>query len=451
MEKSVYIFGHKNPDTDAIVSSLALAELKKHTGEQGVNYVSCRCGHLNAQTAYILKKFGVQPPLYFSNLSPCVKYYMANDFCTVTQDKSVLYAITRLDLPHYRAIPVVDEAGKYKALLHYSEIAQNFVAILNGESEITSQIYIDEKLLRNVSVLNMADETVPCVHADDSLGKVTPLLQSSPIRRLPVVDDEQRVIGVISEHDLTRPPKVEIILVDHNEMMQAVDGVEHYKIVEVIDHHKINPMSTTSPISFINKPIGSTSTIVYTMFKEAGIEIPIDIASILLCGILSDTLILQSATTTDIDKTCVKSLARLTGLNAQKLGEEILEAGSHIAGRKATDIICQDMKEYKDHNTQYSISQIEVTSLGEVLDRKAEFMKALTDKRQGVKAAFCAILVTDITQLSSILLISSDEKFLPYITFPKLEDEVYWLKGVVSRKKQLLPLMTEILDAYARQ
>ena len=290
--------------------------------------------------------------------------------------------------------------------------------------------------------------TKQCTKYIDTISKIKNVMQDSPIRRLPVVDENEKVIGIISEHDLTNEPNIELILVDHNEMSQAVEGLEHYKVTEVIDHHRIGSISTSYPITFINKPVGSTSTIIATLYQEA--KIPKDIASLLLCGILSDTLILQSTTTTELDRQTAEYLANITDLEIQSLGKEIITAGSGIKGRTATEVIHQDMKEYQEEKGSYTVSQIEVSDVKEVLDRKEEFMTELELERRGNKAIFAALLVTDITQLSSVLLIAANPKFEPFITFPKMEDHAYFLKDVVSRKKQLVPLLTEQVENYER-
>ncbi|MBQ5632797.1 MAG: DHH family phosphoesterase, partial [Treponema sp.] len=288
------------------------------------------------------------------------------------------------------------------------------------------------------------------VRPEDTISKIRQVLQDSPIRRLPVVDANNKVIGIISEHDLTNEPNIQIILVDHNELSQAVEGIENYKIQEVIDHHRIGPLSTTYPITFINKPIGSTSTLIATLYQEQKVPIPKDIASLLLCGILSDTLMLQSTTTTDIDRQTAEYLSNITDLDIQTLGLEILTAGSRIKGRTATEVIHQDMKEYREEKAIYTVSQIEVGNLKEILDRKKEFLAELEIERRANKAIFAALLVTDITQLSSILLMSTDENFKQFVTFPPLENDIYFLKDVVSRKKQLIPLITEQVENFER-
>lgn len=549
MKKIIYILGHKNPDTDSAVSATAYATLKKLQGFN--NYVAARAGHFNPQTDYIYKKFNVPFPKYVPDLIPKVNYYMNDDFDTVEKDRSVWFAIGKMDSAKSRALPVVDKDNKYLSLFHYSHFAQKLLKILNPEHKIRistsialiiktmnaqaavafnqeeifsarilvgsssensfkkqleesnienaivitsdrEEIYkiciekkvklliitsgfslsneLKEKARQNgVSVIMspyatsqtvmmivystpvsfMSDHEIQAVHKADTISKIRPILQQSTIRRLPVVDNENRVIGIISEHDFTNEPNVQVILVDHNELSQAVEGIEHYKIQEVIDHHRIGPLSTTYPITFINKPVGSTSTLIAGLYQDAKIEIPKEIASLLLCGILSDTLILQSTTTTQIDIKTAELLSCKTGLNIQELGKEILTAGSRIEGRSVSEIIHQDMKEYRENKHTYTVSQIEVGNLEVLLERKEEFLNELEAERKGNKAVFAALLVTDITQLSSILLISCEENFVSFINFPKLEDKIYFLKDVVSRKKQLIPLLSEQIENYS--
>lgn len=550
MNKTVYIFGHKNPDTDSIVSATAYAKLKQLQGFD--NYKAARAGHFNPQTDYIYKRFNVESPKYLSNLTPKVEYFMQDTTETVREDDSVWAAIAKMQASNLRALPVVDSEGHYKSLLHYSAFAQKLLILLNPELKTNISTSIDliiktmnaqplvvnnqndifkasilaggasdetfkemlearssenlivitsdrekiyelciekkiklliitsgfilskelkEKAKKNgVSVIMspyttsdtvmmiaystpvsmMADPEVPAVLPGDTISKIRGILLESPIRRLPVVDSDNKVIGIISEHDLTNEPNIRLVLVDHNELTQAVEGVEHYKIQEVIDHHRIGPLSTAYPITFINKPIGSTSTIITTLYQEAKIPIPKDIASLLLCGILSDTLILKSTTTTEVDRQTAEYLANITDLDIETIGHEILTAGSRIKGRTANQVIHQDMKEYKEAKNSYTVSQIEVGNLKEIMERKNEFLEELEIERRANKALFSALLVTDITQLSSILLIEYDPKFESFITFQRQEKNVYFLKDVVSRKKQLIPLITEQVENFEK-
>jgi manganese-dependent inorganic pyrophosphatase len=218
----------------------------------------------------------------------------------------------------------------------------------------------------------------------------------------------------------------------------------------VIDHHRIGAIPTKNPITFINRPVGSTATQIAGLYKEYKIPIPKDIASLLLCGILSDTLILQSATTTDVDRDIAEYLSDITDLDIKQLGNEILIAGSNVSGRDAGELVRQDLKEYTEGKVTYTVSQIEVGSTKEVLNRKNDFLKELEIESRSRKALFSCLLVTDITTLSSILLIHCEPKFEQFITFPKQEDNTYYLQGVVSRKKQLIPLITEQVVNYLK-
>lgn len=549
MEKTVYIIGHRNPDTDSVAAAVGYAALKNLLGFS--NYKAARAGHLNPQTAYIFDKFKFARPEYIPDLIPKVKYYMPKEFQTVNESVAVWDALSRMESSGFRVLPVVGSDGTYKSLLHYSGFAQSILTVLNPEkprplstsieliqktlnaqpiilngcvSEIkkysilvgssslesfakhleshatenvaviasnredllkltiehdvkllilTSGFVLNKELRRlaeehNVSVIIspystsptsmliaysmpvsvIADTDIHPVHPNDTISKIQATLKSSPCRYLPVVDADEKVVGIISEHDLVLEPNIELVLVDHNEMSQAVSGIENYKITEVIDHHRIGTLSTKYPITFINKPVGSTSTLIANLFREYRVSMPKDIASLLLCGILSDTLILQSTTTTDTDREVAEYLSGIANLEVKELGEEILLAGSKISGRNAGELIQQDMKEYTEGKISYSISQIEVGNTKEILDRKSEFLAELQQERRGKKALFTGILVTDITQLSSVLLIDSDDSFKPFITFPKLEENVYFLQGVVSRKKQLVPLITEQVANY---
>ena len=299
-----------------------------------------------------------------------------------------------------------------------------------------------------VSVIG--DSEIRPVYENDTVSKIKEILFNSQIKYLPVVDTDNKVVGIISEHDLLRQPNVEVCLVDHNEPSQAVEGLDHYKILEIIDHHRLGNLSTKYPITFINKPVGSTATLITGLYREAKIPIPKDIASLLLCGILSDTLILKSATVTQADIDTAEYLSDLADLDIQTLGNEIILAGSRIGNRAAGELVRQDMKEYTEGKAVYTVSQIEVGSTKEILDRKAEFFKELEIERRSRKGLFSCLLVTDITTLSSILLIDCEEEFISFINWPKQDDHIYFLQGVVSRKKQLVPLITEVVLNYLK-
>ena len=548
MKSTTYIFGHRNPDTDAVVSAVAFERLKNLLGE--TEYKAARAGKLAPQTEYIFKRFNVTPPEFIPDMTPKVKYFMSENFVSVNEKMSLWSAAGKMQKNEHKALCIVDDGGKYKSLLHYNVFARNVLSILNPEHHLsvntsisliketlnaqplilsnedeivkitmivgaasfesfkkTLEAHLSERVIvitgdrdeihqfciekkihgliitggklpkkeiiekarkTGISVLIstfdtastamlfsysspvsvMSDYEIKAVNPMDEVSKIRPALHKSPSHSLPVVDDSGILVGIISENDLLQEPKVQISLVDHNEMSQAVEGIENYKIREIIDHHKIGAVSTKYPITFINRPVGSTSTQIANMFREHKISIPLDIAQILLCGILSDTLILQSATTTDVDREVAEYLSGITDLDIQTLGKEIISAGSHIGDRTASDVINQDMKEYKEGKITYTASQIEVDNPFEILGRKAEFLEELEIARRAHAGLFSVLLVTDITKLSSYMLIASDEKFTPFVNFPKTEESVYYLKDIVSRKKQLIPLLTEAIEHF---
>lgn len=319
---------------------------------------------------------------------------------------------------------------------------QNRVSLLSGhDSTVTTAMLVEY----SSPVSSIVDTKILPVNENDTVQRIKEPLSQSPARCLPVVDDDFKVLGLISESDLLHEPNIEVILVDHNEPQQAVEGIENYTIQEIIDHHRINTFATRTPINFINKVVGSTSSIITNMYRDSRVPIPRDIASILLCGILSDTLVLKSTTTTEYDVLTADYLSNITELDIQALGADIIKSGSHIQGRSAEAVIHQDMKEYSEGKYKYSVSQIEVDGTEEILGRKKEFLNALEAERKGKDALFCALLVTDITQLSSLMFVASDPEFEAVIHFPRKEECIYYMKDIVSRKKQLIPLLSEMI------
>lgn len=546
--KKILIFGHKNPDTDSIVSSTALEFLKKKMGFE--HYSACRAGHLNPQTDYIYKKFGISTPLFIPDLLPKVEYFMHKGAITTGENESIWNAVSKMRDKKVNVLPVVDKSGLYKGLISsdliFKSIFDNFdpmhhlslftsakllketlkasflsghnldsqrefkiilastsfssfsntlkshlsqpIIVVTGDREDIQLFCLENKvdiliitgsrtpgpkvielakkigttiilsplntsstsmlIMYSVPVFKVANTSLKALHAKDLLTNVKKEILSSPLRLLPVVDDENKVIGIMSEIDLHNEPDLEIALVDHNELSQAVDGIENYTITEIIDHHRIGPAPTKSPITFINMPLGSTSTIISKLFIENKIEIPVKIASLLLSGILSDTLILKSATTTQTDVEIAKILGKITGLEIQSFGEEIIKAGSRIKDRTALQIIAQDLKEYTEAGETFTVSQIEVDGTQEILRRKEEFIAQLEEQKKERKALFSALLVTDISNLNSLMLIAGEKKFMDFLHFPKVEEQIFFLKDVVSRKKQLIPIIGELIGEF---
>ncbi|TAH54558.1 MAG: putative manganese-dependent inorganic diphosphatase [Treponema sp.] len=547
-DKKIYVIGHRNPDTDSIVSAAAYTALKQAQGQK--NCFAARAGKPTPQTDYIFNRFKVPLPEFIPDLVPKVAYYYNPNILTINAETSLWEAMETLEKNEIRALPVIDSNGRYHSLLHYSSFAQKVLKMINPQQKTVIQTSIElltsvlhtqalivhrekeikkspiviaaaefdtfcehlgahipentivisgnrldiqkkaidsgvraliitngnilskelreEAEKKNVSVLIspydtastalliiysmpvscMSNTEVKPVNRNDPSRKVAAILADAPGKSLPVVDDDAVVIGVVSESDLYRDANIEVIMVDHNEQTQAIEGIEHYNILEIIDHHRLGNPPTRNPITFINKPVGATSTIITTLYQENHIPIKAEIASILLCGILADTLVLQSATTTKTDRACAEYLSNITNLDIAELGKDLLTAASNITGRTAADLIGQDMKEYTEGEFSFTVSQIEVEDPHEILGRKAELIDVLETERKNKGRLFSALLVTDITDLSSLLLIAADRNFEQSITLPKQEESIYIMRGVVSRKKQLMPILSEIVERF---
>jgi manganese-dependent inorganic pyrophosphatase len=301
-------------------------------------------------------------------------------------------------------------------------------------------------IVYSVAVGNLGDTSVPLVRLHDPVRNFHQALSKAPSRHLPVADNDGRVVGVIFEGDLTKEPNVEVIMVDHNEPSQAVEGIENYKILEVIDHHRLGNLSTRYPITFINRVVGATCTIITNIYREQKVPLEKNIASILLCGILADTLMLQSATTTEVDIEAAEYLSSITGLDIQALSLDLQTAADHIISLSAQELINLDMKEFTERGVSFTVSQIEVSHTEALMDRVEEIHAALEALRAAKKRLFSALLVTDVTLLDSLLYITGDRSFTGLINFPVVTQGVYELKGIVSRKKQLIPLLAELIS-----
>ena len=268
---------------------------------------------------------------------------------------------------------------------------------------------------------------------------------------LPVVNDTAHLVGVISKSDLLNPPKPKLVLVDHNELSQAVHGAEDADILEVLDHHRIGgSLKSTQPIRFINEPVGSTCTLVARQFRAAGIDPTAGIALCMASGIISDTLFLRSPTTTQVDRDILAWLEKLCQVDLEQYAKEFFEIGSALRNGAPADVVREDCKEFTEHGIRFSISQIEESGFDLFWDRKEDLRKALEDLSAKQRLQFSALLVTDVVSNGSLLLLSRESDAWDEINYPCLDRGLYELPDVVSRKKQLLPLLAQVLRSTSR-
>ena len=245
--------------------------------------------------------------------------------------------------------------------------------------------------------------------------------------------------------DIGHYEKKKVILVDHNNLEQSVPGIEEADIVEIIDHHNLGAIGTTTPINFRCMPVGCTSTILYGLFKENKVKIPKNIAGLMLSSILSDTLILKSPTTTYLDKEAVENLAKIAGVDYKDYGYQMLKAGSSIKGKTIEDIIYQDYKTYKVGTASLGISQVITMDFEELKPQIPELVEELNQIAK-VNLSTVTLFVTDIVKNGSYVLYNTSAKHIIEDSFDLNEvEEGTFLNGMVSRKKQILPAIMEVL------
>ena len=546
---SVLVFGHRNPDTDAICSAIAYADLLQQTTRPDA--VAACCGPPNKRTEYVLKRAGLAAPRIVMDVRPQVEDVCRRGVVTASFGDTFHEAYQRMKEGDLRAIPVVDEQGHVVGVLSVLELMQLFFhdsadavkartvttslqkirEVLGGEFQHSlrpeqrdellvmvgamsaegfterMQKYPNDRLivvcgdrptiqlpaiehgvralvitggfklssglvdlakLRNVSVIlspfdtvnttlrlkssqfidPVVDVDVVTVPAKANVAEARSVAERSQQPVFPVVGDDGVLVGLAFKSDLISPPKPKLVLVDHNELAQAVAGADEAEIVEVLDHHRLGGgLKSTQPIRFVNEPVGSTCTLVGRQFRAAGIRPTPGIALCMASGIISDTLHLRSPTTTDTDRDVLTWLKGLCDVDLDQYAREFFEIGSALRSSKPAEVIREDCKEFTEHGVRFSISQIEETGFDLFWERKDDLRGALEDFAAKQRLDFSALLVTDVVTNGSLLLLSQESEAWEEINYPRLDRGLYSLKGIVSRKKQLLPLISQLLGA----
>jgi manganese-dependent inorganic pyrophosphatase len=269
-----------------------------------------------------------------------------------------------------------------------------------------------------------------------------------------VVDEHGSYAGICRQRDALHPPRLRLILVDHNESGQALGALDEADLLEILDHHRLGNPTTNIPIKFTVDIIGSTSTLVSERIDEAGLSAPPALAGLLLAGLISDTLLLTSPTTTERDHRAAERLARwafmggsvLEGETIKSFGEQILQAGASLSIRDPDDIVSADFKLYEAGGLEFGMSQVEVTSFSQLNERLEKLQTALINLRDAKGLNFVVLMATNVVEGSSRLILTDDIPQLDVLPYPRRDDGTRSAKGVVSRKKQLLPLVLSALE-----
>jgi len=445
---TIYVIGHVNPDIDAIASAMGYAWLLASQNED--DFIAARAGPINAQTAWALERLDLKPPIILADASPRFEA-VARRFDTVTPDRPLREAWTIVNRTGTVA-PLVETDGTPVGLVTGLSLFRSMSQFIGTRPE-TQEMSLSE--LFNVPSREAADVDVPKFRANSRIRDGLPRVLRGERNNFWVIDNEGRYVGVCRQRDLLNPPRLQLILVDHNEVGQSIGSLDEADLIEVLDHHRVNNPPTRLPISFRVDPVGSTSTLVSERIEESGLSAPPELAGLLLGGVLSDTLRFSSPTTTERDREAAERLARwafvggspLDGEGIDSFGLELLQSSSGLSTRDPKEIISSDLKVYDSVGLHFGIAQVEVTDLVAVGDYLEELCGALQDLIEGEKLNFAMLMVTDIVDGSSRLLMQSEPPVLSELPYKRLPDGTMDARGVVSRKKQLLPVVLALLEA----
>lgn len=320
----------------------------------------------------------------------------------------------------------------------------NFNGIIYQSYEDTAETI---RLLRmSLPVHQLLQKEPPHVQNDELFDDAKRMLAESEFRGLPVFE-ESEFVGFVTRRCFLEKPRRKVIMVDHNELDQSVEGLEEAEIIEIIDHHRLDAEKTTHPIFIAAEPVGSTCTIVYHQYLRWSVPVDKTTAKMLVAGIIADTVILKSPTTTPIDVAAVKALSKIAQIDDIKVfGEKLFAASSVLTKADPAKVISADFKNYDEKGVRFGIGQVEVTTLEEIDEVKSSYAKELALTKQSHGLDWAMLLITDVIKEESVLMTTSYPRKEKAIAYPVLENGMYLLKGVLSRKKQLLPEIIRVLE-----
>ena len=546
MPNTVYIIGHKNPDSDSVCAAVAYAYLKNAISKDTI-YEAKKAGPLNEETRYVLERFNIQEPetvldvgaqltdIEYRRLEPVDGHISLKKAWEIMLERDVV------------TLPVVGKTGKLEGVIVNGDIAysymdvydnsilsrartqySNIIGTLSGtlvtgnphayfvkgsvviassnREDLKDDINVDDLVIvGNITarqticieagcsclivcgashldpeVIRLAEEhqcvlisteydtftvarlihqsmpirqfmkkeDIVSFELDDYVDDVREIMKTVRHRDFPILDENRHYVGMVSRRLLLNMQKKRVILVDHNEKSQAVDGIDQADVLEIIDHHRLGSLETVSPIYFRNQPLGSTATIVTLMYEEKEVEIPKHIAGILCSAILSDTLMFRSPTCTPIDEAKARMLADIAGVDVTELATSMFEAGSDFKDRTPDQIFHQDYKVFTSGDIKFGVAQVSSISksqLNSIKDGIQSYMSTVKSS-SGLDAVF--VMLTDILNQSTELLFVGDtaDKIIADAFRLPVASDSYILEGVVSRKKQLIPPIMESLQ-----
>lgn len=538
MEKT-FIFGHKKPDSDSVMSAIGLSYLKNKLGDSTEPRI---LGNVNKETKYALDYFGLKEPEYLNDVKLQIKDVNYHKGFLIKDTDSIYDGYQKMLKEGLTGIPVVQQKNAFLGLITIKDLSHmvvnanfeelftsysNIMKVLKGEEilkfddEIVGKIlvaayrsttFINQVSLSSNDVLIVGDRHSVIEYAVESGVKLIVLSGDSEIKEkhieiarknkvniirtpydsyhitrllpltnyiktmirsynptkfeeseyvdtvldinnklkhtnYPVVDRKNRCLGLLKIIDLNEKHPKNVILVDHNEKLQSVEGLDEANILEIFDHHNLGSITTSSPINFRNMAVGSTCTIVYTLYKERGVEIPKEIAGALLSGILSDTLILKSPTATPRDREAVEELSCIAEVDYQEYGMNMLKAGTSLDGMTKEDVLYNDFKLYTVNEKTFAIGQFFTMNFDEMKKELEEYVHTLDEVAEANNYDFVALYVTDIIQNGSYVIFNTKGQEVVDVVYGKENlPEGYFVDNCVSRKKHVVPLIMEVFE-----
>ena len=531
----IYVVGHKNPDTDTVVSAMAYTALKHALGEQ--DYIAARLDHLSDETKRMLARFGFETPLRIRDVRTQVQDLDFDTPPSLNASVTLDMAWRTMSEGQFSVIPVINEDGTLYGTLSSSDIASynmktihqphienvplfNLLSVLEGRivnendvtvdsisgeitialpqscenllfsqedaivlcgdqpdmvkralsigvnclilcqtdvdptwfSEPTSTCVISTpldaskaaKLIYQALPISRACFTgdIECFHMTDYIDDVKEVVLKSRFRSYPVLDENNKVLGTLARFHLLRPRRKKVVLVDHNELAQAVPGLEQAEILGIIDHHRLADIQTTQPIAMRNEPVGSTTTIITELYQENGVMPSIKMAGLMCAAILSDTVMFKSPTCTKRDIAMAERLARIAGVSIDELGRDLFNAS--FESKSAEELFKGDFKEFHIAEHTLGVAQIVCIDSFKMLDRIGEFLTHMNKLREEKGYDFVILMLTDVLQEGTELLYVGDDDTIRFAFNVEPKDNHVFLPGVMSRKKQIIPMLTAL-------
>ncbi len=448
MAEPVLVIGHKNPDNDAICSAVGYAYLQNELARCAADgddvtyeYKPVRLGPLPLETAWVLDEGNLPVPDLIHHVYARVSDVMTQNPVSISRHASLLEAGRALRTNNIRALVVCNDDGTYYGLITTRMIANRYIEATDAFSEDTaSEMAVASDLIASLAqkVEEITETEVLELHKDNLLRDAIEDLMGSSLREAVVLDDDGFAIGMVTRSDVAVRPHRKVVIVDHNERTQAVDGVQDANVMAIVDHHRIGDVTTARPITFLNMPVGSTSTIVTLEFQRHNVDIPPEIARVLLSAVLTDTVILKSPTTTDIDREQVKYLADIVGVDPTEFGLRVFKCREAEDNLPVEKLVTADSKEYQIEDNLVLIGQYETVDRKAVLKREDEIRAYMRQLKDTHKYEFVLFMITDIVDEGSQFLVEGNRHLVNRIFGIKCTGKGgTWMPGVMSRKKQV--------------